>query len=364
MLAPAAGGAASSRTTVEPTTTNRVPEPGDGEVLLRTDWLGIDATVRTWLSKAEGYIPPVEIGEVVRCERHRPGDVVAQREGPRGRARRRRLAGLAGATRSSATTRCSRPRSAEGADPLADAQRLRRRTALTAYVGLTDIGKVQRGRDRGRVRRGRRHRLDRACRSPRSSAAASIGIAGTDEKCAWLVDDLGLDGAINHRTDDIPARLKELCPKRRRRVLRQHRRPDPRRRSRPHRHQRPRRARAAPISSYNEARKPPGPANYLNLISRRARMQGVHLMGLRGGGGPRSPRGSASWVDRGQAAAPRRTIFEGLASAAAGASTPMFTGENVGMIVVARPRAETACGPQPELGDQRLRPCGDGSWQA
>ncbi len=41
-----------------------------------------------------------------------------------------------------------------------------------------------------------------------------IGIAGTDEKCAWLVDDLGLDGAINHRTDDVPARLKELCPKR------------------------------------------------------------------------------------------------------------------------------------------------------
>ena len=44
-----------------------VPEPGDGEVLVRTEWLGIDATVRTWLSKAEGYIPPVEIGEVVRC---------------------------------------------------------------------------------------------------------------------------------------------------------------------------------------------------------------------------------------------------------------------------------------------------------
>ena len=32
-----------------------------------------------------------------------------------------------------------------------------------------------------------------------------IGIAGTDEKCAWLVDELGIDGAINHRTDDIPS---------------------------------------------------------------------------------------------------------------------------------------------------------------
>ena len=39
----------------------------DGELLVQTEWLGIDATVRTWLSRAEGYIPPVEIGEVVRC---------------------------------------------------------------------------------------------------------------------------------------------------------------------------------------------------------------------------------------------------------------------------------------------------------
>ena len=43
-----------------------VPDPGEGEVLVRTEWIGIDATVRTWLSRAEGYIPPVEIGEVVR----------------------------------------------------------------------------------------------------------------------------------------------------------------------------------------------------------------------------------------------------------------------------------------------------------
>src|SRR3954467_10887723 len=45
----------------------KTPEPGDNEVLVDTVYLGMDATVRTWLSKAEGYIPPVEIGEVVRC---------------------------------------------------------------------------------------------------------------------------------------------------------------------------------------------------------------------------------------------------------------------------------------------------------
>ena len=65
---------------------------------MRTDWLGIDATVRTWLSKAEGYIPPVEIGEVVRCSGI--GTVLQSRSDkvPEGSARRHvdRLAGVRG----------------------------------------------------------------------------------------------------------------------------------------------------------------------------------------------------------------------------------------------------------------------------
>ena len=43
------------------------PELADGEALMRTIYLGMDATVRTWLNRGEGYLPAVEIGEVVRC---------------------------------------------------------------------------------------------------------------------------------------------------------------------------------------------------------------------------------------------------------------------------------------------------------
>ena len=80
-----------------------MPEPGEGEVLVRTEWIGIDATVRTWLSRAEGYIPPVEIGEVVRCSG--VGRVLTSRsEGsPRATSSPRSRAGRS--TRSSATTR-------------------------------------------------------------------------------------------------------------------------------------------------------------------------------------------------------------------------------------------------------------------
>ncbi|HRW42704.1 MAG TPA: hypothetical protein P5193_14220, partial [Microthrixaceae bacterium] len=44
-----------------------VPVPGPGEALLRNEVLAIDASVRSWLSPARGYLPPVEIGEAVRC---------------------------------------------------------------------------------------------------------------------------------------------------------------------------------------------------------------------------------------------------------------------------------------------------------
>ena len=43
------------------------PEPAEGEALIQTMYLGMDATVRTWLNRGEGYLPAVEIGEVVRC---------------------------------------------------------------------------------------------------------------------------------------------------------------------------------------------------------------------------------------------------------------------------------------------------------
>src|SRR5579875_1180566 len=62
------------------------PEPADGEALLRTTFVGIDAAARTWLDDQPGYLPPVQLGEVIRaagkgevvktrCDAYAVGDV-------------------------------------------------------------------------------------------------------------------------------------------------------------------------------------------------------------------------------------------------------------------------------------------------
>lgn len=63
------------------------PAPADGEALVRTTYVGIDAAARTWLNDQPGYLPPVQLGEVIRaagigevvesrCAAYRVGDVV------------------------------------------------------------------------------------------------------------------------------------------------------------------------------------------------------------------------------------------------------------------------------------------------
>jgi hypothetical protein len=304
----------------------QVAEPGDGEVLVRTEWLGIDATVRTWLSKAEGYIPPVEIGEVVRCsgvgtvlasksDRFAEGDLVGTLTG---------WQEYAVVGDDPMITNPLPP----GVDPQASLA-LFGAAGVTAYVGLTDIGRVAKG-ETVVVSAAAGATGSIAVQIAKILGCRVIGIAGTDEKCRWLTEDLGIDGAINHRTDDIPARLKELCPRRvdvffdntggpiLEHVL-----------GRIADHARV--VLCGAISSYNDHHKPPGPATYLNLISRRARMEGFiswdswgrfdEIAGV-----------LAGWLADGRLTY-RTHVYDGLPSAPL-ALNAMFTGENIGKVIV------------------------------
>jgi NADPH-dependent curcumin reductase CurA len=217
---------------------------------------------------------------------------------------------------------------AEDADPLAELS-VFGSGGMTAYVGLTEIGKVKEG-ETVVVSAAAGNTGSVAVQIAKILGARAIGIAGTDEKCAWLRDDLGVDGTINYKTDDLAAKIKEHCPKGvdvffdntggpvldavlgriatgGRVVL------------------------CGSISSYNDHHKPPGPANYLNLISRRASMQGFISWDSWGRWKEITDQ-LREWVREGKLKY-RAHIFDGLESAP-DALNALFTGENTGKIVV------------------------------
>jgi NADPH-dependent curcumin reductase CurA len=304
-----------------------MPEPPEGGFVLQVDRLGIDATVRSWLDAGEGYLPAVEVGEVVRCAgvghvvasrspNYREGDTVTTLSGWR------RYVALPDDFFSTNVGR------ADAVDPDAYLA-VYGATGLTAYVGMLDVGEIKAGETV----------VVSAAGGATGSIAAQIaklhgcrvvGIAGSDEKCRWLVEDLGLDGAINYRSDDVVARLRELCPNRvdvffdnvggpvldqvlsrigngARVVL------------------------CGAISAYNDEHRPPGPANYMNLIQRRASMRGFLALD-HWGRFPEILPILQGWVESGQIRY-RTEVFEGLDSAVE-ALNAMFTGRNIGKIVI------------------------------
>jgi NADPH-dependent curcumin reductase CurA len=304
-----------------------LPELAEGEALMHNEVMAIDASVRSWLSPARGYLPPVEIGEAVRCSS--AGRVVASRCDAY--AVGDVVTSLAGWEEYSIirddlfTTWLSEP------DPSYDTTgylSLYGSTGCTAYIGMVEVGGVKEG-DTVVVSAAAGATGSIAAQIAKLHGARVIGIAGSDEKCAWLLDELGLDGAINHRTEDVSARIKELGP----RVdlffdnvggpvldavlsrLAMHARV----------------VLCGAISTYNDTEKAPGPSNYLQLIQQRASMTGflslddVPRFGEIG-------EHLRQWEREGRLRY-HADVHEGLRSSV-DALNAMFTGANTGKVVI------------------------------
>lgn len=300
-------------------------ELADGEALLRTVYLSMDATVRTWLDRGEGYLPAVDIGEVVRssgagvvvasrCDAYAVGDVAISLTGWQEYAVVRDDVFT---TRLPPGTELLPMMSVFGA------------TGAAAYFGLLEVGRPEPG--------------ETVVVSAAAGATGSlvgqiakirgcrvVGIAGTDEKCRWVTEELGFDACINHRTADLATALRETCPDgvdvyfdnvggpildavlRR---LAMHGRV----------------VLCGAIAMYNAPGRPPGPANYLNLIARRGRMEGFITLDY-WDRFPECMAQMAAWAAEGRLRW-REELLEGL-EACPRALNMLFTGENTGKVVV------------------------------
>lgn len=180
----------------------------DGEVLIRNIYLSLDPTNRIWMSDMDQYLPPVEIGDVMRggtigvveesrSDRFKPGDIVN--------------AGLSGwQLYSVAHGGMVTPVPQIPGVPLTAWMSVLGATGLTAWFGLMDIGKPQPGETvvvsaaAGAVG-------SVVGQIAKLKGARVIGIAGGPAKCAWLKE-IGFDGAIDYRNEDVGAALDRLCP--------------------------------------------------------------------------------------------------------------------------------------------------------
>ena len=184
-----------------------VPQPKDGEVLVKNLWLSLDPYMRGRLSQQKSYVKGVEIGEVMTGEtagevvasRHpkfRPGDTVTAPSGWQ----------LYGCHDGGLLTPVDASRV-----PLSYFLGCIGMPGRTAYFGLKDIGQPRPG--------------ETVVVSAASGAVGSVvgqlakswgcravGIAGGARKCAYVVDELGFDACVDYKAGNLYRDLKEACP--------------------------------------------------------------------------------------------------------------------------------------------------------
>jgi NADPH-dependent curcumin reductase CurA len=181
------------------------PVPGEGEVLIRTILMSIDAANRAWMQgatyreavKAGDVMHTYAIGEVVESKDAslKPGDLVAAES---------RWADYA-------TVGARRARKLPRIRPLSHLISVYGIAGKTAYHGLIGVG---------RPRAGETVVVSAAAGSvgmfvgqiAKALGCRAVGIAGGAEKCAWVTKDLGFDACVDYRAGNLFKDLKAACP--------------------------------------------------------------------------------------------------------------------------------------------------------
>jgi NADPH-dependent curcumin reductase CurA len=302
-----------------------VPELAEGQVLVKISYVSLDPAMRGWMAEGRSYIPPVQIGEVMRAgtvgrvvesksEKLAAGDYVS---------------GWLGVQEYAVCDENAVFKVDTDTVPLPTYLGALGMPGVTAYFGLLEVGEAKEGETvvvsgaAGAVGSvvGQIAKL-KGCRV--------VGIAGGPEKCKWIVEGLGFDAAIDYKREDVNSALRENCPEgidvyfdnvggeildaalarlaRGARVVI-----------------------CGAISQYNNLDAMKGPSNYMSLLVNRARMQGFVVVDYMARA-PEAVREMTGWVADGRLVA-REDVVEGFESFP-DALLKLFAGENVGKLVL------------------------------
>lgn len=186
--------------------TVELPDPGEGEMLVRNAFVSVDPYMRGRMNDARSYVPPFALGEPLRGGA--VGQVVASRNDrfAEGAWVQHDLGWREAAVLDGRGVRAVDPAAA----PVSTALGVLGMPGLTAYVGIVDVGGAGEG-DTLFVSGAAGAVGSVAAQLARTRGARVIGSAGTPEKVAWL-EELGLDAAFDYRETETRRALRDLAP--------------------------------------------------------------------------------------------------------------------------------------------------------
>lgn len=184
-----------------------IGEPGEGQVLIRTNYISVDPYLRGRMSDAKSYVPPFELGSVISSGVI--GQVVDSKS-PQFQKNDVVTGSLGWQQYSVVKESAIRKIDTKLASASAYLSVLGM-TGLTAYFGLLDIGQPKKGETV--VISGAAGAVGSTVgQIAKIKGANVVGIAGSDEKIKYLIDELGFDAAINYKTEDVKTALDKACP--------------------------------------------------------------------------------------------------------------------------------------------------------
>lgn len=191
-----------------------VPEPADGQVLLENLYLSLDAAIRSWMKPDCSYFPPIALGEAVRSTTL--GRVVASRH-PGFKPGDYGVAYACGAWEDYSLVAGESLHRVEARPgfPLHYHLSIFSAMGLTPYFGMLDIGQPKPG-ETALISAAAGAVGSLAGQIAKIKGCRVVGIAGSDEKCRMLVEELGFDAAFNYKgknTEQLSRDIAELCPR-------------------------------------------------------------------------------------------------------------------------------------------------------
>ncbi len=304
-----------------------IGKPSDGEVLLKNLYLSLDPAIRGWMSDAKSYLPPIALGAPVRSGTL--SQVVESRAGDWSAGDLvQAIAAWEEYSVVPAQSVFSRVAPLESIE-LPSMLSVLGGNGLTAYFGLLEVGKPRAG-ETVLVAAAAGGVGSIVGQLAKIHGCRSVGLTGSDEKCRFIVDEFGYDAAINYKRSDLRQAIKAECPDGvdvffdsvggevldtvltrinlgARIVI------------------------CGAISQINEETPVPGPSNYLQLLTKRARMEGFVTLDY----APRYDEARqhiARWIREGKIHY-RDEIVEGLEKAPAHLLR-LFTGDHRGKLMV------------------------------